>query len=84
MSRIGTNNGSMTNNGGAEAPVKLRCGKLNNFAEWKTSQTNICTVHFGKQANVMKNNRPYEVPPATDDCSSAFKTALVVGNIFCS
>jgi predicted lactoylglutathione lyase len=41
----------------------LQFGKENNFTAWKLSQIDRCSIEFGYQANVLKNNVAY-VPPA--------------------
>ena len=41
----------------------LQFGAANNFYTWRLSQIDCCSIEFGFQANVMKNNVIY-VPPA--------------------
>jgi hypothetical protein len=41
----------------------LQFGKDNNFSAWKLLQIDRCSIEFGFQANILKNNVPY-VPPA--------------------
>ena len=41
----------------------LQFGKENNFQAWKLHQIDRCSIEYGFQANVLKNNLPY-VPPA--------------------
>ena len=43
--------------------VFLQFGKENNFHAWRLSQIDRCSIEYGFQANVLKNNVPY-VPPA--------------------
>ena len=49
------------------APLLLRCGKFNNFMQWRREQQTILTAEFGYQANVLKTNAAYvpaELVPA--------------------
>jgi hypothetical protein len=43
--------------------VSLQFGKANNFHVWRLFQFDRCSIEFGFQANVLKNNVPF-VPPA--------------------
>jgi hypothetical protein len=45
------------------AKVSLQFGKANNFHVWRLFQFDRCSIKFGFQANVLKNNVPF-VPPA--------------------
>jgi hypothetical protein len=42
--------------------VSLQFGKTNNFYVWRLFQFDRCSIEFGFQANVLKNNVPF-VPP---------------------
>lgn len=54
---------STTKSEDVKSKVFLQFGKENNFHAWELYQIDRCSIEFGYQANVLKNNVPYVPPP---------------------
>jgi hypothetical protein len=59
-----------------KSKVYLHFGTANNFNTWRLHQIDNCSIEFGFQANVMKNNQRY-VPRAV--VTADYTPAVIVG-----